>query len=381
MTPASDVVVVGGGAIGCAIARELSARGLSVTLLERGEPGGEASWAAAGLLSPQSDAREPGPFFDLCLESRSLYPEWSRALEGETGLAVGYKATGILRCAYSEAERESLQARSLWQREAGLPAADRTARDLSADLPGLLSPEVVGGVLFPEDGVVDSRRLTGALAASAARRGVRLLPGTEARRCLVERGVCRGVATATEAFPADRVVDATGAWAAFDPAWRDAAPVTPVRGQIVALRPEVPLPLVVEAEDVYLVPREDGQVLAGATSEREGFRKAVTAEGVRSLTEAAIRLVPALSAARFETAWSGLRPGTPDGWPILGEAPGLPGLVFAAGHYRNGVLLAPLTARLVADLVTRTGRCDLSAFSPDRFVSAPPESRRPGQFG
>ena len=381
MTPASDVVVVGGGAIGCAIARELAARGLSVTLLERGEPGGEASWAAAGLLSPQSDAREPSPFFDLCVESRSLYAEWVRALEEETGLAVGYKATGILRCAYSEAERESLEKRSLWQRKAGLPAADKTARELSGSMQGLLSREVVGGVLFPEDGVVDSRRLSGALAASAARRGVRVLPGREARRCLVERGACRGAATALEVFPAGAVVDATGAWAAFDPAWRAAAPVSPVRGQIVALRPEQPLPLVVEAEDVYLVPRDDGQVLAGATSEQEGFRKAVTAEGVRSLTEAAIRLVPALSDARFETAWSGLRPGTPDGWPILGEAPGLPGLVFAAGHYRNGILLAPLTARLVGDLVMRTGRRDLSAFSPDRFASAPPESQRRGQFG
>jgi len=381
VTPTSDVVVVGGGAIGCAIARELAARGLSVTLLERGEPGGEASWAAAGLLSPQSDACEPGPFFDLCLESRTLYAAWSRALEDETGLGVGYRVTGILRCAYSEAERESLLARSLWQRKAGLTADDRTARELSVSMPGLLSREVAGGVFFPEDGVVDSRRLTGALAASAARRGVRVLPGTEARRCLVERGVCRGVATATEVFPAAAVVDATGAWAAFDPAWRAAAPVTPVRGQIVALRPETPLPLVVEAEDVYLVPREDGQVLAGATSEREGFRKAVTADGVLSLTQAAIRLVPALSAARFETAWSGLRPAAPDGWPILGEAPGLAGLVFAAGHYRNGILLAPLTARLVGDLVTRTGHRDLSAFSPDRFASAPPESRRRGQFG
>jgi glycine oxidase len=248
-------------------------------------------------------------------------------------------------------------------------------------MPGLLSPRVAGGALFPEDGVVDSRRLSQALAVSAARRGVRLLTGKEVRQCLVERGACRGVATATENFPAGTVVDATGAWAAFDPAWRDAAPVSPVRGQIVALRPEEPLPLVVEAEDVYLVPREDGLVLAGATSEREGFRKAVTAEGIRNLTEAALRLVPALSTARFETAWSGLRPGTPDGWPILGEAPGLPGLVFAAGHYRNGILLAPLTARLVTDLVMRTGRRDLSAFSPERFASAPPESQRRGQFG
>jgi len=384
MTPPSDVVVVGGGAIGCAIARELAGRGLAVTLLERGEPGGEASWAAAGLLSPQSDAREPGPFFDLCLESRSLYPEWSRELEEETEIAVGYRAIGILRCAMSEAERESLRTRTLWQRKAGLPLEERTTRELSSWLPGLLSPRVAGGVLFPEDGVVDSRMLTRSLAVSAARRGVRLLPGMEARGCLVERGVCRGVATATEAFPADRVVDATGAWAAFDPAWRAAAPVTPVRGQIVRLWPEGrPLPAVVEAEDVYLVPRRDGKVLAGATSERVGFRKAVTAEAVRSLTEAAIRLVPSLSEARFTAAWSGLRPGTPDGRPILGEAPGLPGLVFAAGHYRNGILLAPVTARLVADCVMETGRRDLSPFSPDRFAASPPESagRRPGQFG
>jgi len=380
----SDVVVVGGGAIGCAIAGELARRGVAVTLLERGEPGGEASGAAAGLLSPQSDAREPGPFFDLGLESRSLYPDWVGELENETGLAVGYRVTGILRCAYSEAERDALRERCQWQRSAGLEACERTVREMSAWLPGLLSPEVAGGAFFPEDGVVDSRVLTRALAASAARRGVRLCAGTEARRCVVEQGACRGVATATEIFPAQTVVDASGAWAAFDPEWRGATPVRPVRGQIVALRPEgTPLPVVIEAEDVYLVPRLDGQVLAGATSEQAGFRKAVTADAVRSLTAAASRLVPSLSSARFESAWSGLRPGTPDGWPILGEATGLPGLVFAAGHYRNGILLAPLTARVVADLVTGSSRRDLSPFSPSRFTAAPQESaaRRRGQFG
>jgi glycine oxidase len=375
VTSVAEAVVVGGGVIGCAIARELAGRGLSVTLLERGEPGGEASWAAAGMLSPQADARGPGPFFDLCLESRSLYPEWSREVEEESGLSVGYRATGILRCAHGEEELERLRGDCRWQRDAGLPLEERTAEELSAWVPGLLSREIVGGVFFPQDGVVDNRRLSRALAVSAARRGVRLLEGREVRRCLVERGVCRGVATDTEEFPADCVVDATGAWAAFDPAVRARVAVTPVRGQIVALRPvDRTLPAVLESEDVYLVPRQDGQVLAGATSEQVGFHKAVTAEAVRRLTEAAIRLAPFLAAARFEDAWSGLRPGTPDSLPILGRATGLPGLVLAAGHYRNGILLAPITARLAADLVTQAPARDLSAFSPDRFAAVPPDS-------
>ena len=384
MKAASDVLVVGGGLVGCALARELAGRGLGVTLVERGQPGQEASWAAAGLLSPQSDARGPGVFFDLSLESRSLYPEWAGELEEETGMAVGYRRIGILRCAFSQDEREQLAARFLWQRGAGLALAELTAREIEASLEGLVAHEVVGGVFFPQDAVVDNRLLSLALAFSAERRGVRLLADTAALSFRVVGGVCRGVQTARGPLEAACVVDAAGAWAGFDPALTVPVPVEPVRGQIVVLRPSgPPLSSVVESDEVYLVPRLDGTVLAGATVERVGFCKQVTTGAVHGLTGAAIRLVPALRQAPFVEAWSGLRPGTPDGLPLLGPTAAVAGLLFAAGHYRNGVLLAPVTARVISDLVTGAGSRDLSAFSPDRFAKAPGQSpaEAAGRFG
>ncbi len=379
-----DVLVIGGGVVGCALARELASRGLDATVVERGQPGEEASWAAAGLLSPQSDARTPGAFFDLLIESRSLYPEWTRELEDETKLPVGYRRLGILRCAFSEAERERMSSRFLWQRQAGFALAELAAEEISASFQGRIAREVVGGVFFPEDGVVHNRLLTRALALSAESRGVRLLAGTAALGFRIVGGGCRGVETAAGPLEAGCVVDAAGAWAGFDAALSVQVPVEPVRGQIVALRPPgLALPSVVESDDVYLVPRPDGTTLAGATVEHVGFQKEVTAGGMHALTGAAIRLVPELARARFVEAWSGLRPGTPDGLPLLGRTAAVQGLLFAAGHYRNGVLLAPVTARIVADLVTGAGSRDLSPFSPDRFAEKSHEvsTRIRGQFG
>lgn len=374
MKKTSEVLVVGGGLIGCALARELARRGLRVTLVERGQPGEEASWAAAGMLSPQSEGQAAGPFFDLGIESRAMYAEFVRELEEETKLSVAYRRIGVLHCAFSEADRERLEERYLWQRRAGFSLVERTAAELSAWLEGRIAPEVAGGLFFPEDAVVDSRLLARALALSAERRGVRILAGTAALRFLISDGVCRGVETAGGPLSAGCVVDAAGAWAGFDPALPLPVPVEPIRGQIATLRMKGRmLPSVVESDEVYLVPRQDGLVLAGATVERVGFQKEVTAEAVHNLTGAAIRLVPALGQARFVEAWSGLRPGTPDGLPLLGPTAAARGLLFAAGHYRNGVLLTPVTARLVADCVTDTSWRDLSPFSPDRFA------REPGQ--
>jgi glycine oxidase len=213
---------------------------------------------------------------------------------------------------------------------------------------------------------VDPRRLTRALWFSAERRGVRFLLGTAARRLKVVRGRCLGVETDRGDFDADAVVDATGAWAAFDP---DAprAGVVPVRGQIVELKPAGrPIPCVVESAEAYLLPREDGSLLVGSTEERVGFRKEVTAAAVSNLIAAACRLVPSLAGARFSGAWAGLRPGTSDGLPVLG-ASDLPGLSFAAGHFRNGILLAPVTALLLADALEGRPAEALAAFRPGRF--------------
>jgi glycine oxidase len=361
----ADVAIVGGGVIGLALARELSSRGIDVVLVERGRTGEEASSAAAGLLTAQSDASARSPFFEFALESRDLYPEWSGAIAQETGLAVGWRPTGVLRCGPAE-----VLDRFSWQLESGLPIERLDAGEIQRRSAGRAAADVRDALFFPRDSVVNSRLLVRALRRSLEMRGVRILEGALVTRFLIEREACRGVATSEGTLNAARVVDAAGAWAGFDLTLPFSIPVEPVRGQIVELADARPFPTVLESEDVYLVPRAD-RVLVGATVERTGFRKEVTAAGVARLLTAAFALAPSLETAQLSDAWSGLRPGTPDGLPLIGESP-IPGLYLAAGHFRNGVLLAPITALRVADLVTGVAVNDLAPFAPGRFAGRTP---------
>jgi glycine oxidase len=359
---AADVVIVGGGVIGCALARELALRGAAVTVVEKAEPGAEASGAAAGLLAPQAEGLARGPFFDLALESRRLYPAWTAALEEESGMEVGYRKTGILRCALprSAAEGDAFA----WQRRAGLAVEEKDAGEIAALTGGSVSEEIREAVFLPEEGVVDNRRLTRALWVAAERRGVEFLLGRTVRRFLVRGGRCAGVETDEGPVAAAQTVNAAGAWAGFDADFP--VPVEPVHGQIVEVESAAPaLATVVESRDVYVVPR-GGSWLLGSTAERIGFEKRVTAGTVARLIAAAARLLPALENAAFLRAWSGLRPGTPDGLPVLGRGP-LPGLYLATGHFRNGILLAPVTALAIADCLAGSGARDLSPFALGRF--------------
>jgi len=364
--PQTDVLIVGGGAIGCALARELAGRGRRVTLLDRGQAGEEASAAAAGLISPQSDFRDPGPLFELALESRGLYPEWTRSLEEETGQEVGYRRTGLLRCAFDEREEAGLAGFS-WQRQRGLAVEPLDAGSLSSRAGAPLAPDVRAGVFFPDEGAVDPRRLTKALLLAARARGVEVREGEAARRFWIEGVRCLGVEVEGGRLGAEYVVDAAGAWAGFDQTLPFPVPIEPVRGQIVELDlgPAAPRTCL-HSEAVYLVPRADGRVLVGSTLERVGYRKEVTAGVVEKLIDSAARLLPAVRSARFVTAWAGLRPGTPDNLPVLGAC-AVEGLLFAAGHYRNGILLAPITARLLADRLTGGAARNLDSFAVSRF--------------
>lgn len=371
-----DVVIVGAGAVGCALAWELAGRGQRVMMLDRSGAGEEASAAAAGLLSPQSDLRSPSPFFDLALRSLCLYPEWVGVLEEESGERVGYRRTGLLRCALSDQEAEGHRA-YLWQRERGLPIEWWDAVAVAERVGPRLTSEVTSGVFFPNEGVVDPRRLTRALAEAARRRGVEIRTRTEVRRFWIEGNRCRGVETEAGRLDAGSVVDAAGAWAGFDRELPFPVPVEPVRGQIVELELLSDAPAsVIHGEAVYLVPRSDGHLLVGSTLERVGFRKEVTAGAVQTLIAQAARLMPEISEARFVTAWAGLRPATPDALPVLGGC-GIEGLFFATGHYRNGILLAPLTARLLADRLTGVETHDLESFAVSRFASGAPPGPTP----
>jgi len=379
-----DVLIVGGGVIGLSLAREIAGRGPRVTLLERARTGQEASWAAAGMLVPRSESAGPGPLFDLMLESHCLYPEWVRRLEGEAGETVGHRVTGLIHCVPEGSEEEML-ARFRWQTRIGLPVARWGPGDVARRLGPGASP-VRSALFFPDEGVVDPRRLTSALALAARERGVDLRTDTPVRRFRIEGGRCLGVETDSGRVDAGAVVNASGAWAGFDDALPFAVPVEPVRGQIVeiAMGPEAPASIL-EAEGVYVAPHEGGRVLLGSTLERAGFEKRVTAGAVGRLISEAGRLWPAVAEGRFVTAWAGLRPGTPDGMPILGAC-GIEGLFFATGHYRHGVLLAPATARRLADVLTGSAAEELAAFSISRFSpeaeirSGGPKASAPANF-
>ncbi|HYH81905.1 MAG TPA: glycine oxidase ThiO [Longimicrobium sp.] len=347
-----DVVVVGGGVIGCAVARCAARAGLSVVVLERGVPGAEASRAAAGMLSPLAEAKEPGAFLDLLIAARALYPAFAAAIGEETGIDVGYGDAGTLFLSLREEDDAELAHRFAWQTAAGLCVERLTAGE-TRDVEPAVSPAVRFALRFPGDHQVDNRALAAALPLAAGRAGAEVRSGVEAVAVLREGGRVAGVELADGGrIHAGAVVVAGGSWAGRLRGLPRPLPVEPVHGQLVAMESTPPLfRHVVDSPRCYLVPRACGRVIAGATVERVGFSKSVTPWGVRRLLEGAVEIAPALDHAPLVETWSGLRPGTPDGLPILGRDPGVPNLLYATGHFRNGILLAPLTGEAIAALL------------------------------
>lgn len=366
---ASDVIVVGGGIIGCAIAYALAKEGISVRLIERQEPGCEASRAAAGMLAPQSEVmHEPhGPFFELSRASLHLYPDFIAEIEEVTGLSIEYRREGALFLAFDFAEGEVLAAAYEKQKAIGLAVEDLTADEVREREPAL-SEAVQMALLLPEDHQVDNQKLMEALPLAAQRRGVEILTGQPVLGLMREKDRVVGVRTSHDVYTAACVINCAGAWAAtVDPHRHPPLPVKPIRGQIVVLRTRAPLlEHVVHSAHCYIVPRRDGRLLVGSTMEDVGYEKRVTADALLRLLSAARQVLPAIERSTFVEAWAGFRPDTPDHLPILGEAE--PGLLIATGHFRNGILLAPITARLIAELVT-SGQAsrDLTPFHPHRF--------------
>ncbi len=345
-----EVVVVGGGVVGCAVALRLVQAGARCTVVERSIPGAEASSAAAGILAPQAEAEGTGPFLSLCLRSRSLYPGFVEDVEALSGIRVGFRPTGVLHVAFTAACRERLRARVASQRGAGL-SAELLDRDAVLRLEPAVNGAVLGAALFPDDGSVDNRLLMRALSMAAARAGVKFVTG-HVRALLEADGRAHGVDVDGERLGADAVVVAAGAWTGLVPGCGlSPRQVRPARGQMVMLRSRLPvLERVVFSDQGYLVPRADGHLLAGSTVEFEGFAKEVTAAGLKQILALALEMVPTLAELPVVESWAGLRPFTEDHLPVLGEGP-LHGLFLASGHFRNGILLAPVTAEVLAQVV------------------------------
>lgn len=357
---------MGGGIIGVAVADAVSARGTAVVLLERAQIASAASGGAAGLLAPLIEAEGPGPFLDLALAGRALFPREAEALRRETGIDIGYRETGTLRCASHQPEVATLQARVAWERERGLRVRWLSPSELGSLEPALR--EGLAGALYSEDDhQVTSAAFAQALARRAARRGAVLVEGLGAQRLLRVGDRVVGVRTsAGEEYRAAHVVLAAGPWCASLVPW---VPVRPVKGQLAHLRPASAIVThPVYGDDVYLVPKAEGRIVVGATVEDVGFDWAPREEATHELLERAYRLAPALRDASLEGAWAGLRPGSADGAPILGASADSPGLIVATGHFRNGILLSLITGRIVASLIAgEVPEVDVAAFSPDRF--------------
>ncbi len=361
------VIVVGGGIIGAGIALELAGSGAEVTLVERTAVGAEASGAAAGMLAPQGESAKASPLLELLLRSRTLYPKWVKGIEALSGLDVGYLSSGLLQVAFDDADAQALEARCAWQQASGLRAKFLTGPEAREREPAL-SPKAVAAAYFADDHQVDPRKLMAALALASARSAVTTRMGM-VRSVLVQNGRVTGVDLEGEPLYAEVVVLAAGSWSALiTNTGLKPHDIRPAKGQLVEV--SMPMPLlthIVKSASGYVVPRPDGRVLVGSTLEHVGFDTRVTVEGMTKMLSAATQLVPALALGSVRASWANFRPWAEDALPILGPAP-LPGLVFATGHFRNGILLAPITAKVVAQIVHgEKPVLDVSPFQADRF--------------
>jgi glycine oxidase len=365
MGRAFDVAVVGAGIVGSAIAYECAARGARVALLDRDEPGSQASGAAAGMLAPCSEAHQAGPFLDLARESLHLWPALAERIRADGGVDPELILDGLLRVALDEADAGSVREQLHWQRGAGLDAGRWIDADEARELEPALSPDVAGAAWYPGEGHVHSRHAVRALVAAARRHGAELIAGAE----VVGPGGGGGVRLSDgEQVAAGQVVLSAGAWLGeLARAFGSPLPVRPVHGQLVALRGAAPAPrrVLYAGPRGYVVAKRDGQVLAGATEDDRGFATATDPSVTEQLRRRAERLVPALAGATEVRTWAGLRPCGPDRLPLLGA---LSDSVHVAGaHFRNGVLLAPATARGMAQmLLDGTRPAGWEAFDPSR---------------
>jgi glycine oxidase len=361
-------VVIGGGVIGCSVAWELARHGIAVTVLERSVPGAEASSAAAGILGAQFENSEPGPLFELALKSRELHAPWAKRLAQATGIDVEYRASGLVHVEFGAAALKRVRHQYAFQRKAGQRVIELGARSVRERVPSL-SPKVEGALHFPDDARVDPPDLFRALRIAAERAGAVFRSGAYVRGVVSASGRASGVVLDdASVVPATDVVVAAGSWSSLvEGAPLPSGGVVPARGQIVELTLQTPLfDAVVHGPRCYLVPRDDGRVLLGSTLEFVGYKREVTAGAVRDLLDAAIELCPALAQAQLSRSWSSFRPYVKDGLPAIGRTE-TEGLVIATGHHRNGILLAPITAEVVAALVRgRRPSLDLTAFSPTR---------------
>ena len=371
----SDCIVVGGGVIGLSVARRLAVGGLTVTLLERGRCGAESSWAGAGVLAPCNPHRRDG-VSQLRDMSLALYPQFCDDLKNETGIDPEYDACGELEIAINDDSLRSVRENEAAAAGELLPDGQKAYQfhtpEATRSLEPAVSPVILGSLECRRTAQVRNPRLLRALIESCRWHGVHLHEGVAVNGLIKSNSAVGGVLTEQGEFKAGQVVLCAGAWSGQVPGLETLTPVQPVRGQMMLMKfAQRPFQRVIGRGKTYLVPRRDGHVLLGATEEHDGsFSKRNTASGIAGLIQTALKLVPAVADATLITQWAGLRPGTPDDNPYLGPVPGHDGLIAATGHFRAGLILAPITAEIVTAFVQgRPVNVDLAACRPGRHHS------------
>jgi len=365
---ASDIIVIGAGIVGCAVAYELARRGASVEIVDDRPAGMGATQASAGVLGPYVEARAEGPLLDLTSRSLDLFDDFVASVSADSGVAIRYRRTGTLDVATEEAELSCLVSVAALLARRGVPAELLDRQGVHEIEPHLAS-EVLGGLLIPSQGFVAALDLSRALVAAARRHGAQLIEHGRVRR-ISRDGSDLKVETDRGSLASNSVVVAAGSWAGqIEVEGAVRVPVRPVRGQLLHLAwSGPPLRRVTWSDRCYLVPWDDGTLLVGATVEEAGFDERTTVAGIRDLIEAATELAPQTWAASFLSARVGLRPASADLLPVVGSSDVLRNLMYATGHYRNGVLLAPLTAVLVAGAMLENAHDPaLELTRPDRF--------------
>lgn len=357
-----DVVIIGGGVIGCATAYELSKAGLKVAVVERGQPGCEASGAAAGMLVGESVGGRDEPFAVLAQTSRDLYAPLAEELREVSGVDIERQTTGHLHLLSSQTDLEKARA---------LPGVELLSPDEVHRLEPAVSHQISGAILFRGNHWVNNQRLVSALVQASARRGVEYHLGSEVTEVTLEKNGVTGVRGRNLTIRAGTVIVTAGAWSGMIGGLSPCLTVEPVKGQMLSVE-TVPAVIhhCVYLNEVYMVPRPSGELLIGATVEHVGYDKHVTPEGLQRLLSEALAAVPALAQRPIVRSWAGIRPASSDGLPIIGAWPGLDRCFVATGHFRNGILLAPITAQLMRELIIDgVPSLSLAPFRPDRFLT------------
>jgi glycine oxidase len=358
MSKTTDVVVIGGGVIGSAIAWNLAEHKQRTLLIEKNQPGQEASAAAAGLLSVASGRSKRGPMYHLKRASQELYPALIRELEERTGIDIEYQTVGVLDLVRTDADEKKYRQLYELRREQGYPATWLSPEDLRRFEPALTT-DVRGAVHFPSDHHLHNGKLAEAWAAGAVQQGVSLQTGTTVNEARIVSGKVTDVRVGDEWISTNTVVIAAGAWSrSVGEIFGLSIPVEPAKGQMIAVR-ATQLHHVVAWDEHYLVPRKNGEVIIGSTVEFIGHNKDVTLETLQLFVNRSEALIPGISKAPLSRFWAGLRPYSPTRRPILCRAPRLDNVIIAAGHHRNGIVLAPITGKLVSELIL-TGQTSMS---------------------